>query len=250
MNRAELVKAGKKLVAQQARSNWEWGDLAVEVAPEGSPNLEALKEWADEIGFEETGKRYETLRRYRRTALAWPQTGRSARRQGGSWAAHDVLAPNKERCKLWPVGKKMSKRDAVALLNPEKDDAEVEAERLIADDPALAEEVAHQYAELEPEPQPEPPDPEPSEPIDRFLRFVTMVNDAHEIARELRRIAIDEDQDERYRGQVVWALEACKQEFEGLVVLCGAGSLESVTEEELQAQLEEWKMEVEQMDGV
>ncbi len=76
----ELVAAGRRAAKAYGASQWELGDLALEVAPE------KVATYADEIGVDP-----ETLRQLRATAAAFPPAARVA---GTSFSAHKALLSN------------------------------------------------------------------------------------------------------------------------------------------------------------
>lgn len=90
----QLVEEGRELVANLSRNQWELGDKALEVAPVGAGHTnsganERLRQYAKDIG-----ERFQTLRRYRAVAAAWPE-GR--RRPSVSWSIHAELLPHPEK---------------------------------------------------------------------------------------------------------------------------------------------------------
>lgn len=70
----ELVAEGQAIVLAQSRSNWELGDLAVEVVGEAGSSEDndgrggGLKAYAEDIGVE-----YESLAKYRQVSTAFPK---------------------------------------------------------------------------------------------------------------------------------------------------------------------------------
>lgn len=83
----ELVKTA---LAKDADRNWFLGDAALEIAPMGGNNNgkdsveENLRRFASEIGIE-----YESVRKYRNVAEAWPSGNRFP---DTSWKVHQMLA--------------------------------------------------------------------------------------------------------------------------------------------------------------
>lgn len=100
----ELVAEGRELKVMEERVEaehgnirWQWGDLALEVAPMGddaSHNgaTERLKAFAAELDVS-----YSALREYRRVADAWPHAMRLA---GQPWIAHQKFAARDDREEL------------------------------------------------------------------------------------------------------------------------------------------------------
>jgi hypothetical protein len=71
-----LVEEGKALLRQEGNLNWRWGDLVARVMPPNSPDRGRLVEWAEQIGWFETGRTLPTLLSLRTVALAWPEEKR------------------------------------------------------------------------------------------------------------------------------------------------------------------------------
>src|SRR3954447_12160630 len=89
-----LVAEGRSLLTQEGNLNWRWGDLVLRVMPPGSADRGTLVEWAEEIGWLETGRTITTLLTFRTVALAWPA---EQRMEGVSFTVHAELAalPNR-----------------------------------------------------------------------------------------------------------------------------------------------------------
>lgn len=100
----ELVAEGRELKVMEERIDaehgnirWQWGDLALEVAPMGerghdSGATERLKRFADELDVS-----HSALREYRRVADAWPNAMRVAFQP---WIAHQMFASRDDREEL------------------------------------------------------------------------------------------------------------------------------------------------------
>jgi hypothetical protein len=105
-----LVKEGKALLQQEGNLNWRWGDLVARVMPPHSPDRGRLVEWAEEIGWLDTGRTLPTLLSLRTVALAWPPDKRLA---DVSFTVHAELAAMPNRFELIRPG--LTKRQARVL---------------------------------------------------------------------------------------------------------------------------------------
>jgi hypothetical protein len=88
------VSAGRRLIAEAGRRQWELGDLALRIAPLSADGVrngseKILDDFADEIGTS-----YEVLRQYRGVAAAWPP---GTRVPGGSYTLHRELRNDPDR---------------------------------------------------------------------------------------------------------------------------------------------------------
>lgn len=111
-----LVAEGRALLHQEGNLNWRWGDLVLRVMPPGSSDRGTLVQWAEEIGWLETGRTITTLLTFRTVALAWPPEKRI---DGVSFTVHAELAAMPNRFDVIKAG--MTKRQArvVAGKKPE-----------------------------------------------------------------------------------------------------------------------------------
>lgn len=106
----DLVAEGRALLTQEGNLNWRWGDLVARVMPPGQDDRGKLVQWAEEIGWLETGRTITTLLSFRTVALAWPKDLRCAE---ASFTAHAELAAMPNRFDLIEPG--LSKRKARVL---------------------------------------------------------------------------------------------------------------------------------------
>lgn len=136
-----LVAEGRALLQQEGNLNWRWGDLVLRVMPPGSADRGTLVEWAEEIGWLETGRTITTLLTFRTVALAWPP---ERRLEGMSFTVHAELAALPERFEVIKPG--MTKRQAriVAGKKPEIGSKEARGEVIanLLEDPAVLEQLA------------------------------------------------------------------------------------------------------------
>ncbi len=98
----ELIEEGRALLKQEGDLKWHWADLALAVEPMGRPNVTTgshgrLEKWAEEMGWFEAGRAFQTLRQYRETANAWPPERRLA---STSYTVHNELRWHDERFDL------------------------------------------------------------------------------------------------------------------------------------------------------
>lgn len=107
---ASLVEEGKALLRQEGNLNWRWGDLVARVMPPNSPDRGRLVEWAEQIGWFETGRSLPTLLSLRTVALAWPE---EKRLPDVSFTVHAELAAVPNRFALIRPG--LTKRQARVL---------------------------------------------------------------------------------------------------------------------------------------
>lgn len=136
-----LVAEGRALLNQEGNLNWRWGDLVLRVMPPGSTARGTLVQWAEEIGWLETGRTITTLLTFRTVALAWPPDKRC---DGASFTVHAELAAMPNRFEVIHAG--LTKRQArvVAGKKPEIGSKEVRGEvvaNLLAD-PAVLSQLA------------------------------------------------------------------------------------------------------------
>ena len=111
-----LIEEGRALLQQEGRLNWRWGDLVGRVMPPGSPDRERLVEWAQEIGWFDTGRTLGTLLSLRTVALAWPA---DKRLPGVSFTVHAELAAVPNRFELIRPGLTKRKARVLAGKKPE-----------------------------------------------------------------------------------------------------------------------------------
>ena len=105
-----LVAEGRALLQQEGNMNWRWGDLVLRVMPPGYADRGTLVEWAEEIGWLETGRTITTLLSFRTVALAWPPEKRI---EDVSFTVHAELAAMPNRFQLIRPG--LTKRQARVL---------------------------------------------------------------------------------------------------------------------------------------
>jgi len=114
MNRevySRLVEQGKRLITKEFALQWEWGDLALRVAPivskptsqKGIANVKldstlSLERWLLDIGYEGA---FRTIREYRSTSFAWPKDKRV---KGASWKAHNIIVSDRKRFEILKPG--------------------------------------------------------------------------------------------------------------------------------------------------
>jgi hypothetical protein len=136
-----LVAEGRALLQQEGNLNWRWGDLVLRVMPPGSADRGTLVEWAEEIGWLETGRTIATLLSFRTVALAWPP---EKRLEGVSFTVHAELAALPERFEVIEPG--MTKRQAriAAGKKPEISSKEARGEVVanLLEDPTVLEQLA------------------------------------------------------------------------------------------------------------
>jgi hypothetical protein len=111
-----LVAEGRTLLQQEGNLNWRWGDLVLRVMPPGSADRGTLVEWAEEIGWLETGRTLGTLLSLRTVALAWPP---DKRLPGVSFTVHAELAAVPNRFELISPGLTKRKARVLAGKKPE-----------------------------------------------------------------------------------------------------------------------------------
>jgi hypothetical protein len=91
----QQAERGRLLAEQEARSNWDLGDLALEIVPEGVGRVgETLEAFGDEIGV--SGIK---LKDCRRTAAAWPKQYRVT---GAPWTLHRDFGVQPDRWEQLP----------------------------------------------------------------------------------------------------------------------------------------------------
>lgn len=105
-----LVEEGKALLHQEGNLNWRWGDLVARVMPPHSSDRGRLVEWAEQIGWFDTGRTLPTLLSLRTVALAWPEDKRVPE---VSFTVHGELAAMPNRFGLIRPG--LTKRQARVL---------------------------------------------------------------------------------------------------------------------------------------
>ena len=110
-----FLKEGRRIVAQQSGATWELGDLAIKVAPIGTPSkrsgaYEVLREFAHQIGID-----FETLRGCLETAHSWQP---EQRRPNVSWSVHHLLLYFDGRFDLLRSRQQWSYREAQNSLRP------------------------------------------------------------------------------------------------------------------------------------
>jgi hypothetical protein len=105
-----LVAEGRALLQQEGNLNWRWGDLVARVMPPHSPDRGQLVEWAEQIGWFDTGRTLPTLLFLRTVALAWPEEKRLSE---VSFTVHAELAAMPNRFELIRPG--LTKRQARVL---------------------------------------------------------------------------------------------------------------------------------------
>lgn len=136
-----LVAEGRALLQQEGNLNWRWGDLVSRVMPPGSADRGALVEWAEEIGWLETGRTITTLLTFRTVALAWPPEKRC---EAVSFTVHAELAALPDRFEVIKPG--MTKRQAriAAGKKPEISSKEARGEVVanLLDDPRVLDQLA------------------------------------------------------------------------------------------------------------
>jgi hypothetical protein len=134
----ELVAEGRALLRQEGNLNWKWGDLVLRVMPPGSSDRGAIVQWAEEIGWLETGRQVTTLLTFRTVAMAWPPDTRC---EGATFTVHAELAAMPTRFEVIRPG--MTKRQARVLAGKKPEIASKEARgevvaNLLADSSVLA----------------------------------------------------------------------------------------------------------------
>ena len=109
----KLVAEGKKILATENKTAWDWGDWALKIAPiqkNKAPVHGVLTEYAEEIGYDKTT---DTLVAYRHVAAAWPAADRV---EGALWVVHQTLAAHKDKIK--PGMSNAKARKAAGRKNP------------------------------------------------------------------------------------------------------------------------------------
>jgi hypothetical protein len=117
-----LVAEGRALLKQDGNLAWKWGDLVLRVMPPGSTDRETLVEWAERIGWTETGRSITTLLNFRTVALAWPPETRC---EGASFTVHAELAAMPTRFDVIHAG--LTKRQARIMAGKKPEIASKEA---------------------------------------------------------------------------------------------------------------------------